>query len=657
MKKGKEGQTSSDDDKYAKYSREKEEKITPIRYVPPVMPNNAVDSIYFVNYRAVVVKTKHYYVTQNSYMLFGDVFKIYNLKGEIKKIHAFFPGDENNLSDTLIMLKTTIVAVTTSKGEALRVADEIEMTCKICHKKRKATKFSIEGFLRKVRCDTCRVKPRNVMNKNNSVKKGNNFKSEVTSDSATTKKMCLSCDASCSNGVYTSGGGTTALSSCNNGVCVTSGENRHSTSGNCVGVSGNCMGESNNIVHEANINKQQRMCSYNSKCATTSSLLKGGCYQDSGDLCSGSGSGSCSGSASSATSGSAPTTTHGAVQEVRNRDEIIAMIIELIKYISWMQKALAKASKGNCTIENTEVSTEKISKVVHSAQLLCNKLLRQKSIVEQSSSNFNLSSFIPTYNSTNNNTANNNFRVKYSNLYEAKINSINRQNETNINLSNSSVNMFNSIIGQNGMAISGGPASSASGASGVSGNSGATAGGSTGSIGSRSIGSSSIGSGSIGSGSIGSGSIGSGSIGSSSIGSGSIGSGSIGSGGAGLDVDSMNNFNNISCSIIPYYANACQLNCVPSSGSSRNDNRMNHIIKSENNYMYRNNKNEDFAHISTQKNSYYNDKQDIVFSALSKQYNSNVNISFSNINNSVSNFYRTVSKNYNLRDTILHFEK
>ncbi|KMZ90019.1 hypothetical protein PVMG_03580 [Plasmodium vivax Mauritania I] len=570
MKRAKDEQTPSDEDKYEKYSLYKSDKASPGGQIPP--PSSAmtsqVESVYFVNYRAVVVKTKRYYVTQNSYMLFGDVFKIYNLKGEIKKIHAFFPGDENNLSDTLIMLKTTVVAVTTSKAEALRVADGIEMTCKICRKKRKATKFSIEGFLRKVRCDTCRVKPKNLINK---MRRVNNVKGEQQT---------------------------------------------------FLAVSSNTTNDSS--------------CTPSAAAAMATSVNPSRTGRKSAPLCNDA------------------------------ADEIIAMIIELIKYISWMQKALMRASKGNYVIDHTEINIEKISKVVHSAQVLCNKLLRQKSLVDQTGSNSrNFTNFIPMYN-----TNSNNLRMKYANLYENKMSAIHsRPIETNLANSNA-VNVFNNIINHNTLSlsncaaaqrnVSATPSCSSGGSGGSSGSAGNSGGSGGNRTGNDSASNSTSGEGAPNE----SGPNGTSPTNISNLTSvtnltnaPSNGSNSN----ATMETDSpLNNFSTINNrNILPYYSNACQITCVPPSPcSTRNDSRMNHFIKQENNYMYRNKQTEEFPNMqSNNKNSYYTDKQDIVFSALSKQYNSNVNISFNNINNSVSNFYRTVSKNYNIRDTILNLDK
>ncbi|SBS91436.1 conserved Plasmodium protein, unknown function [Plasmodium malariae] len=783
MKKPKEEQTTSDEDKYEKYSREKEEKAPNMIDAPSVISSNTDESVYFVNYRAVVVKTKQYYVTQNSYLLFGDVFKIYNLKGEIKKIHAFFPGDENNLADTLIMLKTTIVAVTTSKGEALRVADEIEMICKICHKKRKATKFSIEGFLRKVRCDTCRVKPRSLINKTNNGKKLNNLKSENVGDPPNGKKMnmpyentgCttnyttgLSSNSNCANGCSGNCSGNCSGScsggcsgncsgncsgSCSNGRsggcingcisgCISSGGNGGSigsmgsvgsvgsigsigSAASMVTVGGvsnvgafntsengninpNCGSSTGN--NEVNMNKLH-ICTYNSKFNNVNSLLKSSCYiPNNTDICS------------TSNIPGVNNNSHSDPHDCKNGDEIISMIIELIKYISWMQKALIRTTKGNYVTDHSEVNIEKTSKVVHSAQLLCNKLLRQKTLVEQTNGNLNFSSLMHVYpnnncknsanssgnnsgsnNSNNNGNTNgsnsgntngsnsgntngsnsgntngsnnasnsgnsrssnsnnssinnhpNNFCLKYSNLYEAKVNTINRSNSPVFN-SSSSINVFNNIINQNSINVSNSGSGSRNASAGTSNhNNGGVASGSINVNNNSGSNGSSTGGSSRGS-----------NNGSDSNSKGyningynnsNGGDNTCGSNG-NLDIESINHFNNMSSNILPYYSNTCQLNCLPSSSSSRNYNRINPFIKHQNNYLCRSNKNENFVNLATTKDSYYNDKQDTVFSTLSKQYNSNVNISFANINNSVSNFYRTVTKNYNLRDTILNFEK
>ncbi|KJP87588.1 hypothetical protein AK88_02756 [Plasmodium fragile] len=744
MKRAKDEQTPSDEDKYEKYSLYKSDKDTPGSHAPSPssVSTNQVESVYFVNYRAVVIKTKRYYVTQNSYMLFGDVFKIYNLKGEIKKIHAFFPGDENNLSDTLIMLKTTVIAVTTSKAEALRVADGIEMTCKICRKKRKATKFSIEGFLRKVRCDTCRVKPKNTLNKTrraNNVKEEQQAFPEDPSNTTNESSCALSTvpemvttgnlsragrkSAPLCNGVpaadgplsdalnepstgapnglsmaTTNGpsalGGSNGMGSNSASECARmhSGEanlggkhNSGSTIHNgCLSVSAAVMNDStmndatmnDTTMNDATMNDaataQQRIYAYNSKndnngSGTHSSFLKRGCYVGASETYA------------------ASQNNHNE-QHAQNQDEIISMIIELIKYISWMQKALIRASKGNYVMDHTEINVEKISKVVHSAQVLCNKLLRQKSLVNQTGSNTrNPTNFIPMYNNNSNN-----LRIKYANLYGNKMNAMqNRPIETNLTNYNA-VSVFNNIINHNMLSLSNcasaqrnisSAPSCSSGGSGTGSGSGSGAGSGCANGGANGTGNDSASNSTSGEGppnergqngtspnnlcnltSVTSLTNAPGN-GNGGNGNGSHGNGSNGnSSNATMDTDSsLNNLSSINNgSILPYYSNACHITCVPPSAcSTRNDNRINHFIKQENNYMYTNKTSEDFSNNiqRNDKNNYYNDKQDIFFSALSKQYNSNFNISFNNINNSVSNFYRTVSKNYNIRDTILNLDK
>ncbi|ETB62058.1 hypothetical protein YYC_01797 [Plasmodium yoelii 17X] len=745
MKKSKAETTPSKNNKCENPVDSKDEKDSISKYPTASVPNELVDYVYFVNYRAVVVKTKHYYATQNSYILFGDVFKIYNLKGEIKKIHAFFPGDQNNLSDTLIMLKTTIIAVTTSKAEALRVADEIEMICKICHKKRKATKFSIEGFLRKVRCDTCRVKPKHFINKNNTnnntttttttnnnntKQKNNNYKNEPNHDSIQSKKNCISCSTITENYSNSYNNTNSRLNlNTNKNIPTSNNENRHNVNSSNIQDKiniTNYINDGNTITINNTINKEHS-CQYNTKFNsnnnnTTNSIVKNFCfnnniesYNTSALLCDN--NINTNDSVSNNVTGSNKSINNP--NDYKNKDEIVNMIIELIKYISWMQKALIKAAKGNnYSIDNSEINIDKISQIVYSAQLLCNKLLRQKSLLDISNNNNTptISSLLPFYNNQNNNitmetnsnpvntsgtattsntatastaTANDvNIKPKYSNLYAQKINTINKQNE--INNPNSS-NIFTNFINQNNITTSNNTngitrnprtcilnphgnnnnnieagdnpsgnnnTSSNNGNTNCSENSNTTTNDNNNnninetndkkSRNNKNINNKIINeietTDNINN-----------SINPNNHNDINNNINSINNINSNLDIENINNYNNMNCNVIPYHANNCQVNCLTSLQSDRNYTRLTPFIKNENNYLCLNNKNNDFTNLVTSKTNYYNDKQDIVFSTLSKQYNSN--ISFTNINNTVSNFYKAVAKNYNIGDTILNFEK
>ncbi|CXJ29389.1 conserved Plasmodium protein, unknown function [Plasmodium berghei] len=737
MKKSKTEITPSKNNKCDNPVDSKDEKDSISKYPASSIPNELVDYVYFVNYRAVVVKTKHYYATQNSYILFGDVFKIYNLKGEIKKIHAFFPGDQNNLSDTLIMLKTTIIAVTTSKAEALRVADEIEMICKICHKKRKATKFSIEGFLRKVRCDTCRVKPKHFINKNNTninnntKQKNNNYKNEPNHDSIQSKKNCISCSTITEN--YSNGYNNTNSRlnlNTNKNMATPNSENRHNVNSNNIQDKiniTNYINDGNTITINNTINKEHG-CQYNTKFNSNNnnnnnSIVKNFCYNNNIESYNGSAllcdnNINTNDSVSNNVAGSNKSINNS--NDYKNKDEIVNMIVELIKYISWMQKALIKAAKGNYSIDNSEINIDKISQIVYSAQLLCNKLLRQKSLLEISNNNnaATISSILPFYNNQNNNitmetTSNSvnksgtatpsntatastatgndvNIKPKYSNLYAQKINTINKQNEINSANANSS-SIFTNFINQNNITTSNNTNGinrntrtcilnshgnnnnniegndNSSGNNNTSSNNGNTncsenSNTSTNDSNNNNINETndkkSRSNKSINNKIINE-------IETTDNINNSINANnhtdinnninSMNNINTNLDIENINTYNNINCNVIPYHANNCQINCLTSLQSDRNYTRLSPFIKNENNYVCLNNKNNNFSNLVASKTNYYNDKQDIVFSTLSKQYNSN--ISFSNINNTVSNFYKAVAKNYNIGDTILNFEK
>ncbi|SCM26987.1 conserved Plasmodium protein, unknown function [Plasmodium chabaudi chabaudi] len=726
MKKSKAEITPSKNNKCDTPVDSKDEKDSPSKYPTSNISNELTDYVYFVNYRAVVVKTKHYYATQNSYILFGDVFKIYNLKGEIKKIHAFFPGDQNNLSDTLIMLKTTIIAVTTSKAEALRVADEIEMICKICHKKRKATKFSIEGFLRKVRCDTCRVKPKHFINKNNAntnnntKQKNNNYKNEPIHDSMQSKKNCISCNTITDNYSNSYNNTNSRLNlNTNKNMTTSNNENRHNANSNNIQDKiniNNYLNDGNTITINNNMNKEHG-CQYNTKYNNNNnSIAKNYCYTNNIESYNTSAL-LCDNNINTNDSGSNKSINN--LNDYKNKDEIVNMIVELIKYISWMQKALIKATKGNYSIDNSEINIDKISQIIYSAQLLCNKLLRQKSLLDISNNNntSSMSSLLPYYNTQNNNltmesaansvntsstaTSSNTattsagtgndatIKPKYSNLYAQKMNTINKQNEIN-NANANSTNIFNNFINQNSLTtpnsttninrntrncilnthsnnnntIEGSDQSNGNNNNNTTSNNGNTncsenSNTSTNDNNSinemndkKSRNNKSINNKIIndieGTDNINNMNTNNHTDINSNI-------NSMNNINNNLDIDNINTYNNINCSVIPYHTNNCQVNCLTSLQSDRNYTRLSPFIKNENNYLCLNNKNNDFSNLVTSKNNYYTDKQDIVFSALSKQYNSN--ISFSNINNTVSNFYKAVAKNYNIGDTILNFEK